>query len=78
MKVTFRMCADDGDRFAPGAFDGQIGKVIPILADGGASQALLIAAKVADDGTSAELTVDGDLRLPEEPVSGFSIGRASR
>lgn len=74
MKVRFRMYPDEGGRFAPSAFDAQIGKVIPVLADVGVSQATLIAAKVADDGTYAEVTVDGDLRLPEEPVSDFSIG----
>jgi hypothetical protein len=44
-----------------------------VLADAGVSEAKLVAATVAD---SAELTIDGDLRLPEEPISSYSIGFA--
>lgn len=75
MKITFTMYAPDGERFAPTAFDGQIGKQVPVLADVGVSQAELLEAKVAADGASAELTVEGDLRLPPASVSDFSFRR---
>jgi hypothetical protein len=74
VKVTFTMYPEEGARFAKTAFDKQIGKVIPVLAEIGVSQATLLEAKVADDGTHAELTVDGDLRLPTEPVTDYSFG----
>jgi hypothetical protein len=73
MKITFTMYAPDGERFAPTAFDGQIGKVLPVLADVGVSQGTLLAATVARDGASAELTVEGDLQLPPASVSDFSF-----
>lgn len=75
MKITFTMQAPEGDRFAPTAFDGQIGNDIPVLADVGVSRATLLKAEVAADGETAELTVDGDLRLPPAPLSAFSFGR---
>ena len=76
MKIRFAMYAPEGDRFAPTAFDDQIGKVIPVLAEAGVTQGTLLAATVAKDGASAELTVEGDLRLPTAPVTDFSFGFA--
>lgn len=76
MRITFTMYPEEGDRFAPTAFDKQIGKVIPVLAEVGVSQATLLEAKVAADGCSAELTVDGDLRLPVEPLKAGSFSLA--
>lgn len=75
MKITFTMQAPEGELFALTAFDGQIGKVMPVLAEVGVSRATLLAAKVASDGASAELTVEGDLRLPAAPLSDFSFAR---
>lgn len=78
MKITFTMQPPEGERFAQHAFDGQIGKVMPVLADVGVSRATLLEAKVASDGASAELTVEGDLRLPPAPLSSFSFANDAR
>ncbi|MEU4231117.1 hypothetical protein AB0F17_43070 [Nonomuraea sp. NPDC026600] len=51
--------ADPGDVFAPGAFDSQIGKQIPvILGAQGTLLGTLVEAEIADDGRTATLTVE--------------------
>lgn len=73
MRIRFTMQAPDGERFAPTAFDSQIGKVVPVLGDAGVSRGTLLEAEVAADGASAELTVEGDLRVPEQPGTDLSF-----
>lgn len=60
-----RQEAASGQRFAPDAFDSAIGRTVPIMvSDGGlgtgvpSGEATLVAAVVADDGLSVELTID--------------------
>ena len=51
--------AGEGETFAPQAFDGSIGKTVPVKVEGGdSSEATLVAAVVAEDGRSARLTLD--------------------
>lgn len=77
MRITFTMCVEPGDRFAPSAFESQIGKIVPFLSGSGVTRATLLAAKVAADGTEAVLTFDGDdLQLPSESISNLSFGFA--
>ena len=71
--------AGEHETFAPQAFDGSIGKTVPLNVEGrGAGEATLVSAVVADDGKSATLTfeLDGpeDL-LDPSPIGEFSIGR---
>ena len=53
--------AGEHETFAPQAFDGSIGKAVPLKVERrGAGEATLVAAVVADDGKSATLTFDLD------------------
>lgn len=66
--------AGEHERFAPTAFDSQIGKTIPVNLDSGSTPGGLVAAKVSPDGQQVELTVEVDDR---DPSAGFieSVGR---
>lgn len=59
MSFSFTMQADPGTRFAADAF--QIGHRTTVRAGDRATEAIVLAAKVAADGGSAVLTVDVDL-----------------
>jgi len=53
--------AADDERFAPGAFDGSIGKRIPWTYEGSRiGTATVVNAVVADDGSGVTLTLDLD------------------
>lgn len=54
MQVTFTQDSLGVLWFTPGCYDDLIGKDIRL----GAHSGTLVAAEIADDGTSAELTVD--------------------
>ena len=55
----FRQPASEFERFASGAFNRLIGKDVPVtLPNGRHVMGKLIAAEVAPDGASAELTVE--------------------
>lgn len=60
MEVTTVHQAGEHERFAPTAFDSQIGKVLQVPAGPdtsvGPENGVLIAAKVSPDGSSVELT----------------------
>ncbi len=58
MKLTFRQTAAAGERFTPDAWAGNIGKSIEIAHTNGSTPATLVDAKVSDDGTSVELTLE--------------------
>jgi hypothetical protein len=49
-----------GERFAPTAWDSQIGKRIPFSVGERRTRCTLVAAQVAEDGLSVELTIDVD------------------
>jgi hypothetical protein len=60
-KLTFRQRAEPGTRFAPDAFESQLGKEIPLLINSHQNGvAHLLAAKVSEDGTEVELTIEVD------------------
>lgn len=49
------------ERFAPDAFQNQIGEEIPInLGKGNSVPGKIVAVKVADDGTYVDITFDTD------------------
>jgi hypothetical protein len=57
LKLTHR--AGLHERFAPGCFDARIGDPWPVrLPSGDLRPALLVAAEVAPDGSSVELTIE--------------------
>lgn len=59
MRITVNQPAEPGTKYAPTAFDGQIGKTIPFSVPGqSAAECTVVAAKVADNGASAALTLD--------------------
>ncbi|MFC4117329.1 hypothetical protein [Nonomuraea zeae] len=68
--------AEPGDRFAPGAFDSQIGKQIPvIIAEQVSLLGTLVAADVTDDGRSVTLTVDTLIPVtPEGGLAAWNVG----
>jgi hypothetical protein len=58
-KLTFWQRATPGERFAPDAFEAQLGKEIKLLVESQhAGVARLLAAKVSEDGTAVELTIE--------------------
>jgi hypothetical protein len=61
--ITFRHGAAEYERFAPGAFDFQIGTTLRVNLPSGPREGALKAAEVAEDGLSVELTVDIGERL---------------
>lgn len=62
-KVKVQHVADEFERFAPGAFDSQIGTTLRVNLPSGPREGVLTAAEVAVDGRSVELTVDIGERL---------------
>lgn len=60
MRIQVRQSPDEEfERFAQGAFDSQIGRLIPYAVEGQSrGLAELIAAEVAPDGTYALLTLE--------------------
>lgn len=62
-RIEFVHQAEDGELFAPGAFDGQIGQEVPVsrqanLAYRQRATGVLREAEVAEDGRSVRLVVD--------------------
>lgn len=60
MRIEILRQARLNERFAANAFDGQIGKTIPLGAGIGAAvlAGVLVAAQVVDAGTAVRLTID--------------------
>lgn len=58
--VSFNWPAAGDAVFAPGAWDGQIGKEIRVDFGGVGETGHLLAAQVAEDGRSVRLTLDVD------------------
>jgi hypothetical protein len=64
MIFAFTMPARDGEQFAPDAFDSNIGNTIRLGGPIGAVSGVVTAARVAEDGSSVELTIDA-IEAPE-------------
>jgi hypothetical protein len=78
VSFTFTIHPPDGDLFASAAFDNQIGRRTTVRRGGYTREAIILRAKVADDGHSAEITVDAELSefIPEVtdfPPGSFSV-----
>lgn len=57
--MTLRLRASRGERFAPDAFDDQLGKEIPLtFSSRQLGLTRLIAAKVNEDGSVVDLTIE--------------------
>jgi len=74
-KISFRITADAGSKYAPEAFNAVIGKTITIqLPDGEATAGVLVAADVIEEGSGVMFTLDCDeavarLVRPVPPVN---------
>uniref|UniRef100_UPI003F491BF8 hypothetical protein n=1 Tax=Streptosporangium sp. CA-235898 TaxID=3240073 RepID=UPI003F491BF8 len=65
--------AEPNERFAPTSWDGVIGKPFPFTTPGHTQEAILLAAVVAKDGTSVELTFEAP-QFPRGFEDGSSVG----
>jgi hypothetical protein len=75
-QVQFNQSADPGSRFAPDAFDSQIGKTVPMNIGGRPIEGgcKILAVEVTDDGTSAKFIAEvPDEALPSRSAP-FSVG----
>lgn len=78
-RLSYTQSSAPGERFAPDAFDGQIGKVVPMNIEGRPVEGgcTVVGASVADDGRSVQLTLevpDGVLPSQVTEPGGFSVG----
>lgn len=72
--MKFNQPAPDGTTFPADAFDGQIGKEVPVNTVGHEPKmGRILAAQVADDGRSVELTLDVDVQLPSYGPGSFGF-----
>lgn len=62
-RTTTTHHAQPGERFAPGAFDRAIGRQITWTDPSGTYPARVVAAVVAEDGLSVEVTTEVDSPL---------------
>ena len=80
--TTFKVLhrAKTGERFAPDAWDRQVGKTVPFNVGERVCRCKLLAAEVSADGGSVELTLETDEIRPDfdptfyRPLRGASIG----
>ncbi len=61
MSFTYSLYPDVGTRFTQDAFDGQIGKTTKVHYRGRTVEGRVTEAKVAEDGSHADLTIDADM-----------------
>ena len=78
MRFTITEPAEPQTVFAADAFDNQIGKTIPITIGTTQTDGKLVAATVADDGRSVELTVEVDTPPSLDPIGLLSMSFAFR
>lgn len=72
--MKFNQPAPDGTTFTADAFDGQVGKEIPVNTPGNEPKmGRVLAAHVADDGRSVELTLEVDVQLPSYGAGSFGF-----
>jgi hypothetical protein len=80
-RISFWQPAGEHERFASHAFDGAIGKQVPLLkgpADEDIGLCMLVAAEVAEDGTGVLLTIEvlgsaGPVFSPSAETGGMSF-----
>lgn len=73
--MTVRQKAEEGEVYAPGCFDAQIGRSVPFrFADGSFQTCKVLAADVAPDGTSILIVLD----IPQKVSRLLSKGSAVR
>jgi hypothetical protein len=65
VRYTAWVPAAEGERFGPGAFDGQVGRATRLNFFGTAiGWATIVSAEVAGDGSGVTLTFDAELQEP--------------
>lgn len=77
MQFRYRQPADAYERFAPGCFDGVIGKAVKLNFEGTVlGDATLVAAEVVEDGRAAWFTFEAPvevLSIPGPDVLPFDV-----
>ncbi|MFJ3826227.1 hypothetical protein [Streptomyces nodosus] len=74
MKMTVEQPAGDGERFAPDAFDSQVGQEVPVKTPDGTKTGRVTGARVAADGQSVEIELDvPGLTLPGGQGGSFGL-----
>ncbi|GGP55988.1 hypothetical protein [Streptomyces abikoensis] len=74
MKMKYEQPAPSGATFAADAFDGEIGKEVPVNIPGEPpTTGRILAAHVADDGRSVELTLDVDVQIQPYMPGSFGL-----
>lgn len=78
-RIEVEQPAEPGAQFARDAFDGQVGKTVPMNIEGRAVEGgcTVVGAEVAEDGASVTLTLelpDGALPQPSAPPGSFGLG----
>lgn len=77
MRFSYTMNAGPGELFSQNAFDLSVGKPMNVNDATGARQGTCVAAVVADDGKSAEITVEvalGVVEVTDLHVSAYRSG----
>jgi hypothetical protein len=65
VRMKFRIHTDEATRFAPGAFDQEIGRTVAVKIGGGQVNAVMVAVVVDSYGKFAEMT----LEVPDHEIS---------
>lgn len=65
MQMDIVMAAGENERFAPTAFESQVGREVPVFIGEQRKPGRVVAARVEQDGCSAVLTVQVDVEVPE-------------
>lgn len=72
--MSYKQPAPVGATFAADAFDGQVGKEVPVNIPGeGPKTGRVLAAQVAEDGRSVELTLEIDVQMPTYGPGSFGL-----
>lgn len=84
-RITIEQYAEHGMRFGAHAFDGQVGREVPLTIAGQSVPAVLRSADVSHDGRSASLTFDTPLSAAVLEIvdvlggaSSYSVGTTLR
>lgn len=80
-QISFWQPAGENERFASHAWDGQLGKQVPLKGPGGEDLGLctLVSAEVAEDGSGVMLTIEvPDSFSPDRAIPMSGMGFAFR